>query len=587
MKFRNMVLKRGNRTKRPSPSTSISLLDRLHTRLSARSSQVTGFVYQPEPRSSGSFARGRQLLSGNFQFGGHIVQAPALGIWDLACPDHLFENEIHGCVWLDDLAAVSDAAARRMAQGWVQGWITHYGRGTGPGWSPDLTGRRLIRWITHALFLLNGQSAQDNRRYFKSLSLQTAFLTRNWSKASPGLPRFEALTGLLYAGLSLSGLEDMIDTAASALAVECDAEIGADGGLPTRNPEELVEVLTLLRWADAVLRDVGRTPARAHEAAIKRIVPTLEALRHANGGLAAFHGCRHGLGGNLDRAMAGIQCRPKSAIDLPMGYASLNAASTSVIADVSAPPKGNAALNAHAGTLAFELTSARRQVIVNCGAGMAFGPDWHRAGRATPSHSTLAIEGVSTAQLDTNKHGEPLVAGPNLVTAHQASGNSGSELTASHDGYLKDYGLTHTRRLSLSNDGRVLQGEDILGAMTAAHKLTFDKHMDRISLGGVPFSIRFHLHPDVEASVDMGGNAVSLMLKNEEIWVFRPVQRVDLALKRSVYFEKGRLNPRPTQQVILSSRVMEYATHVSWVLAKARDVPSHMREARPEGLTLS
>ena len=22
-----------------------------------------------------------------------------------------------------------------------------YGRGTGPGWTPDLTGRRLIRWI--------------------------------------------------------------------------------------------------------------------------------------------------------------------------------------------------------------------------------------------------------------------------------------------------------------------------------------------------------------------------------------------------------------------------------------------------------
>jgi uncharacterized heparinase superfamily protein len=579
-----MVLKRGGGATRASSTIKVSLVDRVHTRLTARSGQVTGFVYQPEPRSGGSFARGRQLLSGNFQFGGHLVRQPSTAIWDLVSPDHLFEAEIHGFGWLDDLAAVSDGAARVAAQTWLLGWITHYGNGVGPGWSPDLTGRRLIRWITHALFLLNGQSAEDNRRYFKSLSQQTAYLARSWPKASPGLPKFEALTGLLYAGLSLSGLEDMVETAANALAVECDTQIGANGGLPTRNPEELMEVLTLLRWADALLRDVGRTPAEAHGAAITRIVPTLQSLRHANGGLAAFHGCAHGVDIKMDRVLAEVADAVKFAVDLPMGYARLNAEQTTVIADVAAPPKGKAALNAHAGTLAFELTSARRPVIVNCGAGMNFGPDWHRAGRATPSHSTLAIDGVSSAQLTVRPDGEPLVGGPNLVTAHKTSGDHGSDVLASHNAYLKDYGLMHSRRLSLSQDGRVLQGEDTLSAATDAQKLAFDKHMDRIALEGVPFSIRFHLHPDVEASVDMGGNAVSLMLKNEEIWVFRPVQRVELALKRSVYLEKGRLNPRPTQQVILSSRAMEYATHVSWVLAKARDVPSHMREAGHDAL---
>lgn len=573
-----MVLKRGGGAARQAPIAKQSLLDRLHTRLTTRSGQVTGFVYQPEPRSSGSFARGRQLLSGNFQFSGHILRHPNIAIWDLACPDHLFETEIHGFEWLDDLAAVGDGPARKKAQGWLQGWITHYGKGTGPGWSPDVTGRRLIRWITHALFLLNGQSTEENRDYFRSLSRQAAYLARNWPKASPGLPRFEALTGLLYAGLSLSGLEDMIDTAANALAAECEAQIGADGGLPTRNPEDLMEVLTLLCWADALLRDVGRTPAVALGAAITRIVPTLQSLRHANGGLAAFHGCAHGVEVKMERVLAEVASALQFAVDLPMGYARLSAEQTTVIADVAAPPKDKAALNAHAGTLAFELTSARRQVIVNCGAGITFGPEWHRAGRATPSHSTLAIDGVSSAQLEVRPHGEQLVDGPTLVTAHKASGEHGSDVTASHDGYLKDYGLTHSRRLSLSRDGRVLQGEDTLEATTNAQHLAFDKHMDRIALQGVPFSIRFHLHPDVEASIDMGGTAVSLMLKNEEIWVFRPVQRVDLALKRSVYLEKGRLNPRPTQQIILSLRAMEYATHVSWVLAKAREVPSSLRQ---------
>ncbi len=237
MKLRDMVLTWGGGAKRVAPITKVSLVDRLHTRLASRPGQVTGFVYQPEPRSSGSFARGRQLLSGNFQFGGHLVHQPDASIWDLAAPDQLFEAEIHGFGWLDDLAAVSDGAARKASQRWLQGWITHYGKGVGPGWAPDLTGRRLIRWITHALFLLNGQSAEDNRGYFRSLSRQTTYLARSWHRTSPGLPRFEALTGLLYAGLSLSGLETMIETAASALAAECSSEIGAkiicSGGMST------------------------------------------------------------------------------------------------------------------------------------------------------------------------------------------------------------------------------------------------------------------------------------------------------------------------------------------------------------------
>ena len=39
------------------------------------------FRSQPEPRSIGLFARGRQLVAGNFVFAGQLVQAPGTVIW--------------------------------------------------------------------------------------------------------------------------------------------------------------------------------------------------------------------------------------------------------------------------------------------------------------------------------------------------------------------------------------------------------------------------------------------------------------------------------------------------------------------------
>ena len=43
------------------------------------------------------------------------------------------------------------------------------------------------------------------------------------------LPRFETLTGLIYAGLALTGLNHHAGAAAQALADECDAGIDAQG----------------------------------------------------------------------------------------------------------------------------------------------------------------------------------------------------------------------------------------------------------------------------------------------------------------------------------------------------------------------
>jgi uncharacterized heparinase superfamily protein len=104
-------------------------------------------------------------------------------------------------------------------------------------------------------------------------------------------------------------------------------------------------------------------------------------------------------------------------------------------------------------------------------------------------------------------------------------------------------------------------------------------------LKGVGFAIRFHIHPDVEARLDMGGSAVSLALRSGEIWVFRQKGAAAMGLEPSIYLEKARLRPRDCQQIVLTGRATDFETEVGWTLAKAQDTPLAIRDLEREDIT--
>ena len=553
------------------------LMNRVHARLAGRARLQTRLVRTPEPRGTGLASRGRQLLDGRLMFAGHLVEAPGESIWNVQAPDAAFAAQVHDFRWLDDLAALGDAPARKLAQLGLWAWIARHGGGSGPGWTPEATGNRLVRWLQHAPFVLHRQPAEAAQAFAQSLGRQTLFLGRRWQTVPDGMERIEALTGLVMAAVSLDTMAHLAEPAARALGAASRAVVDDAGAVATRNPEDLLDMSTRLIWAAEALDAVGVGTDSGHRNAIRRMAPVLRALRHADGGLARFHGATRGPEGRVDLALAmsGVRQRPGRA--LAMGFARLAAGRTTILIDAAPPPAGAASLRAHASTLAFELTSGRRPLIVNCGAGEAFGADWGRAGRATPSHATLCLDGWSSARLGKpSRRGETLEDGPRNVPFDLGRGVDGPRFEGGHDGYVATHGLTHARILELHHDGRALSGEDLLMALEDPDKAVFDRWMSDAGPGGLPYRIRFHLHPEVAATP--GDDAVFLTLRSGETWGFRHDGAAVCTVEPSVYLERGRLRPRPCNQIVLSGGAMQYATRIRWSLAKAPDTAIAIRD---------
>ena len=96
-----------NGTSREFITTISTAMHRLQARRAGFYKPATGFVSQPEPRSIGSFAKGRQLAAGNIMLAGHLIEAPNAMLWDIDPPDLVFAQDAHGFAWLDDLAAAA------------------------------------------------------------------------------------------------------------------------------------------------------------------------------------------------------------------------------------------------------------------------------------------------------------------------------------------------------------------------------------------------------------------------------------------------------------------------------------------------
>jgi uncharacterized heparinase superfamily protein len=191
----------------------------------------------------------------------------------------------------------------------------------------------------------------------------------------------------------------------------------------------------------------------------------------------------------------------------------------------------------------MELSIGRDRMIVNCGAFPAGPPEWRDAARATAAHSTLIIADHNSSELRQDGLGRR----PTDVKAQRQEANGAHWLEAHHDGWMKPFGAVHRRRLYVSESGEDIRGEDVVEAAQPQ-----------------PFSLRFHLHPDVQASLQHDGEAVLLRLRSGGGWRLR-ADHARLALEESIYL--GGAEPRRTEQVVLHG-LADGPQHVKWAISK-------------------
>ncbi|HUZ65066.1 MAG TPA: heparinase II/III family protein [Acetobacteraceae bacterium] len=490
----------------------------------------------------GDPARGAQLLKGELEVGGAI--RPLLpGGWGDPAGSPALRAAAHGFAWLRDLRALGTDAARLRARALVSDWMA------APlaeplAVRPDVAGARIAAWLGHYDFF--AASADDAFR--QRLMARLVADARSLSAALPAeqidARALTALKGLIAASVALPEHGAFLARALRFLPQEISRQVLPDGSHIERSPAAHLAALQDLAEIRALLQAAQAPPPAALATAIERMAPALRMLRHGDGGLALFNGSKEEASNLIDLVLtqAGRGGRAPAGL-ADGGYQRLQAGRTVLLIDCGAPPPHGLDRLAHAGTLSIELSVGRDRLVVNCGASPASGAEWRDATRATAAHSTLVIADVNSSEL----RQEGLGRRPERVEMQRQEANGAHWLEASHDGWKKPFGAIHRRRLYLAESGEDVRGEDAVEAATPQ-----------------PYTLRFHLHPNVTASLQQDGEAALLRLPSGSGWRLR-ADGAKIALEESIYL--GGPEPRRSEQVVLTN-LADGPQQVKWAITK-------------------
>ena len=530
-----------------------SLLSRLK-----HGKQPLKLVAVPRDHVQGDRQRGEALLAGRFIAGSEALPLRNLDFIAVGAVGPLAE-QLQDFSWLRDLAAAaSREKGARLAEAIVGRWLLAHGTKIDEAWAPHLWGERILFWTAYAPYILSSSDGGYRSAVLNTIARGARHLESGADRAVAGIDRVTAWCGVIAAGLLIQGGVPRLARGEAGIARALGSAQFDDGGLVSRSPFEQARLVDRLGLLRACYQAAKATIPEVIESAAQASLAALHGITMGDGALSSWQGCNPGDAARLTALIEGCGLRARP-LRQPggWGYHRMSALGTILVIDAAPPPPQKIAEQGSASTLAFELSDGGQRLVVNCGGPGALPTDLPeelaQGLRSTAAHSTLVLADTNSTNILADGS---LGKGVEDVVIDRKEDNDSSRLEASHDGYVRAFGLTHKRSLMLGNDGKELRGADQL--------IPRGRKKIRES---VPYAARFHLAPGVEPTITADGMGAILRSKGAPPWNFR-CRGGNLVTEESLWID-GHGRPKRTMQLVIVGEISALGGEIGWQLRRA------------------
>ena len=459
-------------------------------------------------------------------------------------------KNLHSFFWLFSLDLKS---SKNDVQSVIKEWIIKNTEYNISSWEIDTLSKRIISWISNSKIAYEDSSEEYKNKFDEIIKKQINHLINEIERSKWFDDKMVGCSAIILTGISYKE-KNFLFFGLKLLKKIIKISFDNEGFPKSRNIRQLVFYLkyfVLIReWLKESQNEI---PEYLNE--IIFYLGQSYILIHKNTELNfLFNGNHISNNSDFNNYLKRLGYNFKNESYEIGGYIFLKNNKYAIAADLGAPPEKVFSKDYQSGALSFEFLSNNNKIICNSGYFQNYKHQLNLISKSTACHSSLVIDNASSVSFIKQSSGiNKINSSLKIFDRKVVKDNNYWSFEASHNGYVKKFGILHHRKVEFFHDISKLSGLDRIEKKEDFKKCNFE--------------IRFHLDPEAKVMKTQDGNSIYIGLKNEG-WKFTSLNN-KISYETGLYFG-NKNNFVENQNILITGKTADKEVLIYWEFEKIK-----------------
>jgi uncharacterized heparinase superfamily protein len=471
-------------------------------------------------------------------------------IWDNQNLKEKDYKNLNSFFWLFSLDLKS---SKKNTQDIILQWIDKNYRYNSKSWEVDIVAKRIIAWTSNSKLTYEDGSSEYKDKFNSVVKKQINHLINEIERSEWVDDKMIGCAAIILAGLSYQDKDDYyLNTGFSLLKKLVKFSLDNNGFPKSRNIRQLnfyLKYFILIReWLKESQSEI---PDFINEN-IYHLGQAYAFSWQNNKVDLLFNGNHESHNIDFDYYLKRHGYSFKNQNNELGGYAILNNKKTTLAVDIGSSPDKKFSSNYQSGALSFEIISNGKKLICNSGYFQDYNHQLNQLSKSTAIHSALTLDDSSSCKFNKKKNENSKVSqGVKIIKKNIVFEKNYWKINATHDGYLRQYGILHDREIEFYPEQIKFIGQD---------KIIFKNKIKNLK-----FEIRFHIEPSIKIMKTQDNKSIFIDL-NGEGWKFNSDNNT-MNIDKGLYF--GKKNSFvDNQNIVISGMTNDENQTIKWEITK-------------------
>ena len=458
-------------------------------------------------------------------------------------------DNLNSFFWLFSLDLKS---SKKDTQSIILQWIEKNDKYNSKSWEIDIIAKRIIAWISSSKLTYDDAGPVYRSKFNNIIKKQVNHLINEIGKDEWVDNKMIGCAAIILTGLSYNNKDDYLNTGLNLLKRIIKFSFDNKGFPKSRNIRQLNFYLKYLILIREWLKESQNEIPLYIDENIYYLGQAYALIGQNNKKGFLFNGSVETKNIDFDHYLKRLGYNFKNQDNEFGGYTVFNNKKIVLAMDVGSSPDKKFSSNYQAGSLSFEIISNGKKLICNSGYFQNFKHQLNEISKSSAVNSTLISDNRSSCKFTKVKDSCSRISqGLKIITKGIVFEKNYWKINASHDGYLKQYGIIHDRKVEFYPEQIKFIGNDKIKSKNEFQSLKFE--------------IRFHLEPDTKVMKTQDNKSILIDIGGEG-WKFNSANN-DIDIDNGLYF--GKKNSFiDNQNIFISGMTSSKNQTIKWELTK-------------------